>query len=120
MTRPTGPTDPSLKRLILDLKKTKKKSYAILAKHLEKSRRTKNAVNIRKLAKMSKKTNAKAGGDNYAVPGKVLSDGVIDKPLNVYAWSYSKAAKDKIERAGGECFSIQDIVKNNPAVKVVI
>ncbi len=119
MPRPTGPTDPNLKRLILDLKKTKKKSYVLLAKHLSKSTRVKNAVNIRKLAKMSKKIDAK-NRHNYAVPGKVLSSGTIGKPINVYAWSYSKAAKDKIERAGGECFSIQDIVKNNPAVKIVI
>ena len=114
MPRPTGPTDPNILRVILDLKKTKKKSYAVLAKHLEKSRRAKKAVNISKLAKLSMSKHS------YAVPGKVLSDGTISKAINVYAWSYSKAAKDKIERAGGECFSINDIFKNNPAVKVVI
>jgi len=114
MPRPTGPTDPNLSRLILDLKKTKKKSYVLLAKHLSKSTRAKTPVNVRKLAKLS------VAKHNYAVPGKVLSDGSIDKPINVYAWAYSKSAKEKIESAGGECFSLHDVIKNNPAVKIVI
>ena len=114
MPRPTGPTDPNLTKLVYDLRKTKKKSYVLLARHLEKSRRVKSGVNVSKLSSMAMPKH------RYAVPGKVLSAGEISKAVTVYAWSYSKAAKDKIERAGGECFSLQQMVKDNQSIKIVM
>ena len=114
MPHPTGPTDPNLLRLIIDLKKEKNKSYSVLAKHLQESRRAKRAVNVGKINKLAQSKHS------YAVPGKILAEGNITKPVTVYAWSYSAAAKDKIQRAGGECMSLHDLLKGKPKVKIVM
>jgi large subunit ribosomal protein L15 len=38
-----------------------------------------------------------------AVPVKVLAKGEITKPLTVHAHAFSRAAREKIEAAGGTC-----------------
>jgi large subunit ribosomal protein L15 len=42
------------------------------------------------------------------VPVKVLGDGELTKPLTVHAHRFSKAAREKIEAAGGTCQLIED------------
>ena len=112
MPRPTGPTDPNMTKLIYDLRKTKKKNFINLAKHLEKARRVKTGVNISKLSRF--------GNSNCAVPGKVLAAGEASALGKVYAWSFSKQAKEKIEKAGGKCLPLNQLIKDNTSFKIVM
>jgi large subunit ribosomal protein L18e len=48
------------------------------------------------------------------VPGKVLGTGDLDKKLDVGAFSFSAAARSKIERAGGNVLSVEEFVRQYP------
>lgn len=109
MPRPTGKENPQVRKLVASLKKKKEGFYSDLAKHISKPSRMGVAVNI-----------AKLGSDDVVVPGKVLGDGKIAKVGNVYALSFSKSAREKIERAGGKCLPIQSLVDNNKKARIVI
>ena len=52
--------------------------------------------------------------ETILVPGKVLSNGELDKKVNVVALKFSAKAQEKIESAGGECISIDEIIETNP------
>jgi large subunit ribosomal protein L18e len=114
MPKPTGPTDQNLKKIIIEMKKTKQRFFLVLARHLEKSRRRKVGVNVSKIDKIAK------ANESIAVPGKVLGAGEIKKAVNVYAWTFSKSAKDKIEKAGGKCTLIEELLKNKIKARIVI
>ena len=48
------------------------------------------------------------------VPGKVLSNGDLENKVDVVALKFSAKAQEKIENAGGECISIDEIMDKNP------
>jgi len=50
---------------------------------------------------------AKGLAGRKGVPVKVLARGELSKPLTVHAHGFSKAAREKIEAAGGTCEVIQ-------------
>mgnify|MGYP001594835139 CR=1 FL=1 len=114
MPHPTGPTDENLRKLIVQLRRTKEKPFTDVARYLEKSRRSKKVVNVGRLAKLGGKE------DTLIVPGKVLGVGEINKSINVYAWSFSREAKQKIQKAGGQTFYLNDLVKDKPKARIVI
>lgn len=62
---------------------------------------------------------AKENSDIIAVPGKVLSQGSLDKKLKVVALSFSEGAREKILNAKGEAISILEEIKKNPSAKGV-
>ena len=105
-------TNPNLIALAHDLRQ---KSYdedvaiwkAVAAK-LEKSSRSQAEVNV---ASINRYTSA---DETVVVPGKVLSNGSLDHKVEVAALKFSEAAKAEIEKAGGECISIADLVEKNP------
>ncbi|HID25375.1 MAG TPA: 50S ribosomal protein L18e, partial [Thermoplasmata archaeon] len=45
--------------------------------------------------------------------------GKLTKKIKVAAWGFSDKAKKKIQKAGGRCLSIEDLVKENPTGKGV-
>ncbi len=112
MPKPTGPTDPNLQALIKKLRRNKE--YARLVRHLAKPRRSKDAVNVSHLNKVA------GQHESVAVPGKVLSAGEITKAVNVYAWQFSAAAKEKIEKAGGKCFPLELLPELEEKARVVV
>ncbi len=114
MPHPSGPTNRNVKKLVVELKRTKDRFYLGVARSLEKSRRSKKPVNIGKLKKLSKKY------DSFIVPGKVLGIGDIDKAVDVYAWAFSKDAGAKIKKAGGNAFPLAQIIKDNAKGRVVL
>ncbi len=78
---------------------------------------------INKLNKQSKSEDAAIlsninrhaeADETILVPGKVLSNGELDKKVNVVALKFSAKAQEKIESAGGECISIDEIIETNP------
>ena len=48
------------------------------------------------------------------VPGKVLGTGDLDKKLDVGAFSFSAAARSKIEPAGGKALTVEEFVRQYP------
>jgi large subunit ribosomal protein L18e len=117
----TGPTNPILKKLIEDMRnqgyKEKIPFLIEIAKKLEKSRRKRPEVNLSKLNRVCKEN------ETVIVPGKVLSSGILRKPLTVAAASFSMSAIEKIQKAGGKTISIRELIKNNPKgtnVRIVI
>jgi large subunit ribosomal protein L18e len=77
------------------------------ARYLASGRATWPEVNVGSLSRI---------GDASVVfvPGKVLGTGDLDKKLDVGAFSFSAAARSKIEAAGGKAFSVEEFVKQYP------
>src|SRR5271165_6309798 len=72
------------------------------AEYLAASSRNETFVNVARLARAEK------GDSPLFVPGKVLGSGPLEKKLVVGAFSYSAAARKKIETAGGEALTIEE------------
>ena len=117
MPKPTGPTNPEMKRLIEDIRsqgyKEKVPFLLDIANKLETSRRKKHEVNLSQLNRVCKEK------ETVIVPGKVLSSGTLKKPLTVAAASFSMSAVDKIQKAGGKTMSIDELIKANSKGKDV-
>jgi large subunit ribosomal protein L18e len=82
-----------------------------IALDLSKSTRTRRVVNLSRINSYSK------DNDTVIVPGKVLSSGNIDHKVQVAAFTFSKAAKEKISNAKGTAISISELLKSNPKAK---
>lgn len=113
----TGPTNIYLRLLVSDLRKAYKRYGApiwkTVAEMLYKPRRRRIVVNVDRIATFTK------SGDTVVVPGKVLGGGNIGHPVTVAAWRFSTIARRKIERAGGECITIRELIRRNPVGKNV-
>ena len=87
---------------------TKVKIWQTIANKLDVSKHRRISINVSRVNRYS------TDGETIAVPGKVLSAGNLDHKLSVAAFSFSKQAKEKIEKAGGECLTFQVLVNRNP------
>lgn len=114
--RKTGPTNPSMRKLIAELRslgtKEKVKMWKRIADELEKPTRQRREVNIERIKRATKKD------ETIIVPGKVLSKGELSHNVKVAAWKFSEAAKTKINKIG-KAISIQELIKENPKGKKV-
>ena len=111
------PTNPELIRAVKMLKKRSKSTGERLRKYaaekLMKPKRRRVEVNVSRINRYTKE------GETVLVPGKVLGAGVIDHPVTVAAFGFSKKAVEKIEAAGGKCLSIEEFLRMGvPASKV--
>ncbi len=110
--KPTGPTNPLTRKLIVALQKQSKKEkaaiWANVAERLEKSSRRIPSVNVGKLEKYCEK------GDTVIIPGKLLAEGAITKAITIGAFKASAAGKKKVEKAGGKMLTINELMKRNP------
>ncbi len=101
-----------LEELIKELKRKsfehRAKIWKDIAERLETPRKNRAEVNVGKIARYTKPN------DMVIVPGKVLGGGEINHPVIVAALSFSKKAKYKIEKAGGKCLKILELVELNP------
>jgi large subunit ribosomal protein L18e len=121
MPRPTGPTNPIIASLIEDIRNRGYKEnipFLIkLADEMETPRRQRAEIDLSKLNRVCKEN------ETVVVPGKVLSSGILKKPLKVVSASFSMAAIEKIQKAGGKVITIEELVKENPKgtnVRIVI
>ena len=114
MTVRTGPTSTATKKLIVDLKRlsTKEKVnlWRRLADDLLKSTRQRREANIYKINECTR------DGEIAVVPGKVLSEGELNKKITVAAFKFSEKAKQKINKIG-KVISLQQLIKDNPKGK---
>ena len=112
MVKKVVKTNPNLIELINKLyEQSRNEDVAIwrdVAQRLERSNRRTAEVNLSDIDRHAE------DGETILVPGKVLSNGDLDKKVDVVAFKFSAKAQDKIENAGGECISIEEIMESNP------
>jgi len=114
MVKKIRKTNPDLKDLIKQLEKAKVNVYLDITRHLSKPKRKGVSVNVGKIGKIAHEKEA------VVVPGKVLGDGDIKKPVNVYAYSFSREAKKKITEANGKCMTLSELLKNKEKARIVV
>ena len=88
----------------------KKKEWLKVAGSLSSSRKNRPNLNIEDIEK-------KAKGKIVLIPGKILSQGEINKKLKVIALGFSDKAKEKLLKAGCEISTILEEIKKNPGAK---
>lgn len=66
-------------------------------------------VNVGRISRIAAKDSA------LFVPGKVLGSGLVDKRVIVGAFSFSAAARKKIESSGGSAMTVEQFLKKYPA-----
>jgi len=117
MAKKIRKTNPVLVQLIRYLKiKSHENNAPIwkdIAERLERSLKNWANVNISRIERYANENEV------VIVPGKVLSCGDLSKKITIAAWSFSKKAREKIEKAGGRCISIEQLVEENPEGKNV-
>ena len=91
----------------------KKKAWLEIAAILSSPRVKKINVNLDKINEKAK------DGELIVVPGKVLSEGELNKKVKIIAFSFSEKAKEKILNSHGEILNIMDEIKKNPDAKGV-
>ncbi|MCS7103378.1 MAG: 50S ribosomal protein L18e [Candidatus Korarchaeum sp.] len=110
--KPTGPTNPRLVRMIKNLEVASKVNEApiweAVAERLRKPTRRRVEVNLWKIERYADGITA------VLVPGKVLGEGEIRKPIVVAAAGFTREAKRKIEEAGGKALLLDEYAKLNP------
>ncbi len=105
-------SNPVLRRTSVMLERAGKKQDAAIWSEASAllSSPGKNSVEVN-LGRISRLTD---GVDAVFVPGKVLGTGVIDRKLVVGAFSFSTAARSKIEASGGAALSVEEFLKKYP------
>ena len=101
--------NPELVKTIIEAKK--KSKWLDVAGILSSPKINKVNVNLNKINENAKE------GETILVPGKVLSQGEIQKKVKVIAFSFSEKAKEKILKAKGEVSTISEEIKKNPEAK---
>jgi len=100
--------NPQLKKLIQELEKRREPIWRAIVRDLARPRRIFRKVNVYKLEKYAN------SGEEVVVPGVVLGTGELKKPVKVAAFKFSRKAREKIEKAGGKCLSILELLQKNP------
>ena len=104
-------TNPELVNTIIEAKK--KKNWLVVAAVISSPRIKKINMNLNQINDEAKE------GETVIVPGKVLSQGEINKKIKVVALGFSEMAKEKILKAKGETLTILEEIKKNPDAKNV-
>lgn len=82
--------------------------WGAVAQRLGRARHQTNPVNVGHLDRLVQ------GEEVVVVPGKLLADGAISKPITVAAFRCSPAARSKIQAAGGTVLTIHELIKSKP------
>jgi large subunit ribosomal protein L18e len=100
----------------LKIKKRENKAriWAVAADQLSRPRRARAVLNLNHVSRSSKSDSL------VLVPGKLLGSGAINHRVVVGAFDYSVTAREKIERAGGQCMTLKDFVTRYPKGSNVI
>lgn len=104
-------TNPDLVETIIVAKKHK--AWNKVAAILSAPRVKRIDVNLDKINEEAK------DGETIVVPGKVLSEGELDKKVHVIAFAFSEKAKEKILNAKGKALTILEAIKDNPHIKEI-
>ena len=89
----------------------KNKNWLNVAGILSNPRRKRMDINLEEIDKKTKE------GEIIVVPGKVLSQGNVNKKIKIIALSFSEKAKEKLLKANCQISNIKDEIKKNPEAK---
>ncbi len=89
----------------------KEKAWLEVAGILSGPRRNYLNINLQEISKQAKE------GENLVVPGKVLSQGELDKKIKIIALGFSEVAKEKLKKSGSKISYMLDEIKSNPEAK---
>jgi large subunit ribosomal protein L18e len=90
----------------------KKEQWSEVAELLSGSRRKRINLNLTELNGIEAEDK-----DILVVPGKVLSEGNVDKKMKIVALGFSERAKEKLLKSGCKVSSILEEIKSNPTAK---
>jgi len=82
--------------------------WSIAADQLSRPRRARAVLNLKHLSRSTKPDSL------VFVAGKLLGSGAINHRVVIGAFEYSMSAREKVERAGGQCMSLRDFVARYP------
>jgi len=99
-------TSSDLVETIRTAKKNEK--WLKVAGLLSTPRRERAQINLDEIDKNSKE------GDIMVIPGKVLSQGELNKKIKIVALGFSESAKEKILKSKCEAIYILEEIKKNP------
>ncbi|MFH1237050.1 MAG: 50S ribosomal protein L18e [Candidatus Aenigmatarchaeota archaeon] len=102
-----------VEKLYVDGVKNKSGVWKAVAESLNRPTRVRFEVNLTSIEKLAQ------AKETLVVPGIVLGSGQISKHVNVAALKFSGSARQKIEKAGGTCLSIEELYEKNPKGKDV-
>lgn len=105
----TGPQDINVRKLIRSLENTKVSIWKTIAASLKKARRARAEINVGDINRIVN------DGDVIAVPGKVLSSGVLERKVTIGALGWSEAAMEKINASGSTIVTLDRLASDNPA-----
>lgn len=112
MSNRTGPSNPILLRLVMELKKRSNEQNASIwkrvANDLEKPTRQRRVVNLSSISRYTKEDEI------IVVPGKVLGAGNLEHKLTISAFQFSDGAKEKIEKVGAKIVPLLELSRENP------
>jgi large subunit ribosomal protein L18e len=96
-----------MRKLVHFLKKAAKETdsdlWLAIADQLDKSKRSRRAINLNRINRFSK------DGETVVVPGKVLGVGALDHPITIGALSFSIEAARKILESGGRYHTLREL-----------
>jgi large subunit ribosomal protein L18e len=108
-------TNEEITKTIRELKKASKSRdqpvWAALAEELDKSKRSRVAVNLSRINRFSEE------GDVVVVPGKVLASGKLGHSVTIAAFDFSESAKNKIVQANGVTKTYSELLSDNSKFK---
>ncbi len=104
-------TNRELVKTIIAAKKSK--AWNKIAGMVSSPRKKYLSINLKDLNKESKE------GEKIVIPGKVLSEGELNKKVKIIALNFSEKAREKIIKAGGEAINMLNEIKSNPDAKEI-
>ena len=117
MSEPIRKENPELARVIIELRKAAKAHKAPIwraaADRLARPRHQVYPLNVGHLERLAE------AKETVVVPGKLLAEGNLTKPLTIGAVSYSAEAKSKVHAAGGSAMTIAEVLRSHPDGKGV-
>jgi len=89
----------------------KNKAWREIAGLISTPRKRQVSINLSDIDKKSKQ------GEIIVIPGKVLSQGELNKKIKIVALNFSEKAKEKIIKSGSEAISMLKEIKSNTDAK---
>ena len=89
----------------------KNETWLEVAGILSGSKKNRTNVNLEEIDKEAKE------GETIVVPGKVLSQGSLDKKVKIVALGFSEKAREKLLNAKCEISNMLEEIKKNPEAK---
>jgi len=95
-------------------RENKAKIWSVAANQLSRSGKGRAVLNLKHVSRHTKPDSL------VFVPGKLLGSGLINHRVVIGAFECSSVAREKIERAGGQCMEMKDFVARYPKGSNVI